>query len=79
MLTMSQLGAVIFVGHTVFLGVEERVHLFGSEPFSLIRVAFFSPQLHSLEAKMVVSWASEQSRGLVIGVVAINYKFFHSS
>ena len=39
---------------------------------------FFFPQSLSLEAKLVVSSASQQFRGPVIGVVAIDYKFFHS-
>ena len=62
----------------VLLGVEEHVHLHGSEPFSLVRIAFF-PWLYILEAKVVVSCTCEQSRGPVVGVVAIDYKLFHSS
>ena len=34
-------------------------------------------QTCSLQAGMVVSWGSQESRGLVITVMAIDYKFCH--
>ena len=37
---------------------------------------FFFPQACSLQVGMVVSWWSQESRGLVIRVVVTDYKFF---
>lgn len=71
--------AVVFLLITALLGVENSMHLHGVEPVSFgvdyIPVFFFPRR--SLKVGMVISWGSHKSRGLVISVVVIDYKFCH--
>ena len=85
MLTVRLPEAVVFLLITALLGVENRMHLYGVEPVSWEWIIFllcfvclfvFSPRC-SLQVGMVISWGSQKSRGLVISVVVIDYKFCH--
>lgn len=64
---------------TAFVGIEDTVHLRGLGPFSWtgLNSFFFFFQIWMLQVGTVVSWGSQEIRGLVIRVVATDYTFYH--
>ena len=70
-----------FTAHTALIGIEGPVHFHGLGHFSVDWIAFlfffFFFQICTLQVGMVVSWGSQETRGLLIRVATIGHKYCH--